>query len=286
MAQGNVIVWTPTSTQNVSATTGPATMVTKRTKRQRLGQHFLAHPQLAEKIVRLAQIDNADIVLEIGPGRGILTEPLMARCRKLIIVEYDKKLAADLRKKFPISTGVDIYPEDILKFDLNEHLARYRPPKLKVVSNLPYSISTETIFRLIEHSHLFSELWLMVQKEVADRLQAEPGGKDYGILTILTQLYSETRSVLKVPPGAFTPPPKVESSVVSMQLSEEPKIALTDTDLFEKLVRQAFNQRRKMIRNSLKGMEEAMESVGIDLQARPETVTLQQYAKLANFISK
>jgi len=253
-----------------------------RTRRHRLGQHFLTNSSLAEKIVKTAQIDNADMVLEIGPGRGILTEPLTQHCKKLITVEYDQKLATELRTKFPIETGVDIYREDILEFDFNGHLARYLPPKLKVVANLPYSISTAIIFRLIDHRHLFSELWLMVQKEVADRLRATPGGKDYGVLSIMTQLYSQTEIVLKVPPGSFNPPPKVDSAVVAMQLSEEPRISIDDIPFFKQLVRRVFNQRRKMLRSTLRGSEQAMEAVGIDPTARPETLSLQQFAALAN----
>ncbi len=200
-------------------------------------------------------------------------------------MEYDKKLANELRNKFPIASGIDIYNEDILRFDFEAHLARYKPSQIKVVSNLPYSIATEIIFRLIEQRPLFSELWLMVQKEVADRLQAGPGGKDYGLLSIFTQLYSKTDSVLKVPAGAFKPPPKVESAVVAMHLSEKPRVAITDKTVFDKLVRQAFSGRRKMLRNTLKEYTKAIEAVGIDPKARPETITLKQYAKLANYIS-
>lgn len=262
-------------------------------KRRRLGQHFLAHPELADKLVRLAGITSADTVLEIGPGQGVLTQSLRGRCHKLIAVEYDAKLVQHLKKNFPISSGVDIYQGDILKFNFDLHLTRFLPPKLKVVANLPYKISTEIIFQLIEHRHLFSELWLMIQKEVAERLTAQPGNKDYGSLTLLTGLYGETRSVLTIPPTVFRPQPKVDSAFICMKLSELPRVNLKTTLLFRRLVRHVFLQRRKTLKHTLKNTavlkphnestwDDLFYELGINPQARPEEIPLDGFAALAN----
>lgn len=175
----------------------------RRERRRRLGQHFLTNPRITDKIVTLAGVTDHDTVLEIGPGKGILTESLLKKCHHVIAVEKDRNLATDLKEKYIGDERVEIIGADFLKFDLSSYTSR-----MKVVANLPYSVATEIIFRLIEHRQYFSELYVMVQREVAERLVAKPGGKDYGVLTILTQLYSESHIVLKLPPGAFNPPPQ------------------------------------------------------------------------------
>lgn len=257
-------------------------------KRRQLGQHFLNHPQLAEKIVKLAGVTKDDVILEIGPGRGVLTAPLLQACKHLIAVETDERLFTELRQKFVEAQNLTLLHQDILEYDW-ETLRRFAERKLKVVANLPYSIATEIIFRLIDQRRLFSELYLMVQKEVAERLVAKPGGKNYGILAVLTQLYSESRMVLKVPPGAFKPPPKVDSAVVEMKLSEQPRVAVEDIEAFKQLVRAAFATRRKMLRNALKTFllkshyewSELCSRVHIAEQARAEELSLEQFAALA-----
>lgn len=266
----------------------------RKRRRRRLGQHFLTNPQLAEKIVRLAGVTAEDTVLEIGPGKGILTEALLKKCRRLIAVEKDPALADSLQTKYADDDRIQIYSKDFLSFDLQlvfgDPRSTIHESPAKVVANLPYSIATEIIFRLIDHRQYFSELYVMVQKEVADRLVAKPGKKDYGVLSILTQLYSESRVVLKVSPGAFSPPPKVDSAVVAMQLSEQPRVEVQDVALFKKLVKQAFSTRRKMLRNALKMKEdhrwqEICRKIGIDLKARAETVSLEQFAVLAGVMA-
>lgn len=261
--------------------------------RQRLGQHFLNHPQLAEKIVKLAGASADDVVLEIGPGRGVLTAPLLQSCRHVIAIETDARLVAELRKQFAAAENLTLIHADVLEFDLST-LTQWTPPQIKVVANLPYSIATEIIFRLINQRQLFSELYLMVQKEVAERLVATPGGKTYGILAVLTQLYSESRLILKVPPGAFKPPPQVDSAVVAMKLFEQPRVGVADVEAFKKLVRTAFGTRRKMLRNALKSFLQSSRydwtvlcaRLHITERARAEELSLEQWAALARYLHR
>jgi len=259
-------------------------------RRRRLGQHFLTNPEHAKKIVHLAGVKPSDLVLEVGPGRGILTEPLLKACRHLIAVEADLKLAEDLADRFAAAKNFTLFRQDILKFPIEKELKKFSPHKAKVVANLPYSISTEIIFLLLEHRQCFSELYLMVQKEVADRLVATPGGKTYGILSVLTQLFSESQIVMKVSPGAFHPRPQVDSAVVAMRLSDTPRVAVNNVAAFKRLVRQAFATRRKMLRNCLKIADDdkwrgLCATIGIDPKARAEQVTLQQFAALSEALA-
>lgn len=271
-------------------------------RRRRLGQHFLTNPRLADKIVSLAGVTNQDTVLEIGPGKGILTEALLKTGCQVITVEKDASLANSLQSKYAENDRVQIYSADFLNIDLPKLLASdasritLHESRAKVVANLPYSIATEIIFRLIDSREYFSELYVMVQREVAQRLVAKPGKKDYGILSVLTQLYSESRILLKVPPGAFSPPPKVDSAVVAMKLSQQPRVDVKDVELFKTIVRAAFATRRKMLRNALQGSskltppvgmtwEDLLKSVGIDEKARAEVVLIKQFSELANQIT-
>lgn len=265
----------------------------KRTRRRRLGQHFLTNPKLTEKIVRLADVTVQDVVLEIGPGRGILTEPLLQACKQLIVVETDKKLAAEIQERFADEKKLKLYVQDILQFDIEKELAPYRKKKIKVVANLPYAIATEIIFRLIDHRDLFSELYVMVQREVADRLVAKPGRKDYGVLSIMTQIFCESRIIMKVPPGSFQPPPKVDSAVVAMKLSEKPRVPIEDIEKFRKLVRQAFATRRKMLKNALQSImlpvgvtwNDVFAELGIAPKVRAEELSIEKFAALVRHVA-
>ncbi len=251
----------------------------KKSRRQIYGQHFLTNPQITDRIVSIAGVTQDDTVLEVGPGRGILTDSLLKTGCKVVAVEKDKKLFGELSEKYADQEKLQLFNEDILKFPLPRH------PRALVVANLPYSVSTEIIFKLIDNRNLFSELYLMVQKEVAERLVATPGGKDYGVLSVLTQLYSDSEIVMKLAPGAFTPPPKVDSAVVAMKLSDEPRVAVSDVEAFKKLVRQAFATRRKMLRNCLnikddEKWQSICSEIGIDPKARAENLSLEQFAGL------
>ncbi len=258
-------------------------------RRRAYGQHFLTNPSITDKIVKLAGVAANDPVLEIGPGRGILTDSLLKIGARVIAVEKDKELAAHLAEKYTGNECVEIVADDFLNVDLKTSLPS-REGKIKVVANLPYSVSTEIIFRLIEYRELFSTLTLMVQKEVAERLVATPGGKDYGVLSVLTQLYSDSAIVMKVGPQAFTPPPKVDSAVVRMKLTTGPRVEIDEEAAFKRVVRQAFATRRKMLRNCLGLKDDAKwqqicDEIGIDPKSRAENLSLEQFARLSVFLN-
>lgn len=252
-----------------------------------LGQHFLTAPGTSEKIVRLARLKRGDPVLEIGPGRGILTRAILKTGAHLVAVEKDRELVRELRTRF--KGEVEVIEADILDFDLSSLPAHSIP--YKVLANLPYNISTEVIFHLLERTDLFSDLFLMVQREVAERLVARPGSKDYGILSVFTQLFSENRIVMRLPPGAFTPPPKVHSAVVEFRISEGCRYSIHHLPTFEAVVRAAFGQRRKMIGNALeKGLSNfseeeihaALKAAHVPPTARAEAVPIEGFVRIAN----
>lgn len=244
-----------------------------------LGQHFLTNSATIDKILRLAKLGPEDHVLEIGPGPGLMTERIAAIAQQVVAIEKDERLIAPLREKLP--GNVVLTHEDILAFDFKQLAADAGGP-WKVIANLPYNIATEVIFRLLEHLSLFSSLYLMVQKEVAERLVAIPGNKDYGVLSILVQLWAKTKIVMKLPPGAFSPPPKVDSAVVEFLLSDQPRYPVGDIPTFTKIVRQAFSQRRKMIRNTLADLVPHFEKAGISPTDRPEQIPIEKFVRLAN----
>ncbi len=257
-----------------------------------LGQHFLLNPSSVEKILSLAKVDATDHIVEIGPGPGVMTRLLASIAARVVAIEKDRRFVQNLRAnlEFP---NLEIVEKDVLSVEWSQVL----PPihqKWKVVANLPYNIATEIIFRLLESRSLFASLTLMVQKEVGERLVAVPGNKDYGVLSILTQIFSESRIVMKLSPGAFTPPPKVSSVVVEFKISETCRFPINDLPLFKALVRAGFGQRRKMIRNALeKGMHGftserlllALEKAEILPTARAETVPIEKWVSLANLLA-
>jgi len=258
-------------------------------RRRAYGQHFLTNPRITDKIVRLAGVEAKDTVLEIGPGKGILTDSLLKAGAQVIAVEKDRRLAAFLNEKYADESKIEIHTADFLKFNLSQITAAATASRLKVVANLPYSVATEIIFKLLASREMFSSLTVMVQKEVADRLVGVPGNKQYGVLTVLTQLYSISKIVLKVPPGAFNPPPKVDSAVVQMNLSDQPRVAITDEAAFKKLVKKAFSTRRKMLRNALQikadlKWQEICAELSTDPKARAETLSLEQFAQLGKLL--
>lgn len=254
-----------------------------------LGQHFLTQPSFAEKIVRLAQVVSTDSILEIGPGRGILTEALAKTGASVVAIEKDRELVPLLREKFDSFKNVRIVEGDVLAI-LNDDTGPPVSSPCKVVANLPYNIATEIIFRLLEQREFFSDLYLMVQREVANRLVAKPGGRDYGVLSLLTQLFSETKIILKVPPTAFFPKPRVDSAIVHFHLSVKPRWGVTDLPLFKRLVRAAFGSRRKTVWNSLKGhlqgfdevqISSGLEQAGIRPTDRAEQIPPEKWVALA-----
>ncbi|HEX5035624.1 MAG TPA: 16S rRNA (adenine(1518)-N(6)/adenine(1519)-N(6))-dimethyltransferase RsmA [bacterium] len=255
-----------------------------------LGQHFLFNPVTLDQIIALADIGPSDNVLEIGPGPGALTERIAAKAGRLIAVEMDRRFAGTLREKYAGNPKVTIVEDDFLQTNLEKLLGTDR--SWKVIANLPYNVATEIIFHLLEFSTFFESFHVMVQREVAERIVAKPGSKTYGILSVMTQLFSENKIVMKLKPGAFAPPPKVDSAIVRFQISEGCRFPIHRLETFEKVVRAAFGQRRKTIANSLKSggfsaeaIAAALKEAKISPQARAETVPIEKFAALANTLS-
>jgi 16S rRNA (adenine1518-N6/adenine1519-N6)-dimethyltransferase len=256
--------------------------------RKRFGQHFL-EPAWVAKLIAAIQPRADDRFLEIGPGRGAITAPLAARVASLTAIEVDRDLAADLQSRsFP---NVTVLIADVLDVDLVA-VAREagRAAPVRIAGNLPYNISSPILFKLLEASSsgLFADAYLMLQKEVADRLIATPGTRDYGVLTVSTQLRADVTRVLALPPGAFRPAPKVHSAVVRLAF-RPPSPDIADPALLIQIVRIVFTQRRKTIANALaplasaKGFDarQVLERAGIDPTVRPENLTLDDYARLS-----
>jgi 16S rRNA (adenine1518-N6/adenine1519-N6)-dimethyltransferase len=253
-------------------------------KRRALGQHFLRDAGLARRIVDLVAPTAADLAVEIGPGLGALTGELAARAGRLIALEVDTELAQRLRGAHPT---IEIVDADARRWDYG---ALVRPPggRVLVVGNLPYSVAKPIVQALVEARTAIDEMALMLQKEVADRLAAPPGGKTYGSLSVLTQLYADVRTSIRVPPGAFKPPPKVDSAVVHLRVLPAPRVPLADERRFHAIVRAAFAQRRKMLANGLSGtlglpverVRAAAEAAGIDPTRRAETLSIEEFAAL------
>lgn len=255
-----------------------------------LGQHFLHHTATLEKIASLAKVSIQDQVLEIGPGPGGLTRVLAQKAQKLVAIEKDERFMIERKQEFLGNPSVRIIQADALAFDYST----LGEGSWKVVANLPYNVATEIIFRLLSdaYRHHFTEMYLMVQKEVADRIVATPAQrKDYSVLSLMSQIYSENKIVMKLSPGAFKPPPKVDSAIVHFKLHLLPRYPLKDFALFKKIVQKTFSQRRKKMMGPLKSLFPDMtkdnwvtifEKSGIGVDVRPEEVPLPSFCLLAN----
>jgi len=248
--------------------------------RKRFGQHFLRNHRVVERILQAFQPRAGDSVVEIGPGEGVLTHELAGKAAKLDVVEIDRDLAARLRESLP--QMVTIHNADALGFDFCA-LAPARG-RLRLIGNLPYNISTPLLFHLLDQAHCIHDMLFMLQKEVVDRMAAAPGGKDYGRLSVMMQWGAKVEKLFDVAPGAFYPPPKVDSSVVRLTPHAVPPVEVHDPRRFAEIVKAAFAQRRKVLRNTLKGLvaPETMERLGIDPGRRAETLSLQEFAALSN----
>ncbi len=222
-----------------------------------------------------------DALVEIGPGLGALTGSLFNAAGSLDVIELDRDLAAKLEARFDPDT-VRVHRLDALKFDFKA-LSRERGP-LRIVGNLPYNISTPLLFHLVDAGSAIRDMHLMLQKEVVDRMAAGPGGRDYGRLSVMVQFRCQVETLFSVGPGAFTPPPKVHSTVVRLIPYETPPVRVTHSHQLERVVLMAFGMRRKTLRNSLKPLLSAaqIEAAGVDPGARPETLDLARFAALAN----
>jgi 16S rRNA (adenine1518-N6/adenine1519-N6)-dimethyltransferase len=249
--------------------------------RKRFGQHFLHDRGVIARILDAFGPQPGDTVVEIGPGLGALTRPLLERLPHLHVVEFDRDLVARLRHDYP-PDRLTVHEADALDFDFRALFST--GGKLRVIGNLPYNISTPLLFHLLDQRDCIRDMLFMLQKEVVDRMAAAPGGRDYGRLSVMLQAQLRVEKLFDVRPGAFTPPPKVDSSIVRLTPLAVPAVAIDDRDSFAQTVQAAFAHRRKTLRNNLRGMlsPEAMSALGIAPERRAETLTLAEFAALAN----
>ena len=258
-----------------------------------LGQNFLIDDNIVDKIVAGAGIGPSDKIIEVGPGIGTLTREMASRAGALMAVEIDKNLIPILADTLGDFENVKIVNEDIIKADIrgliDENLSG---GPVKLVANLPYYITTPIIMRLLEEDINVTDIVVMVQKEVAERMNAQPGGKDFGALSVAVQFYCDTEIVAKVPRHLFVPQPNVDSIVIALRVRPERKYRVDNEDLFFKVAKAAFGQRRKTLLNSIASMgnltkdmvKEALEEAGIDPKRRGETLSLDEFANLSNVI--
>lgn len=258
--------------------------------KKRLGQHFMISPAVVERTAVLAEIGPQDTVIEIGPGLGALTERLADRAQRVVAVEVDSDLIPVLQEIFANRENVEILPGDILEVDLNKLI---KGRGCKIIGNLPYYITSPIVRKVLEHRDRIESFTVMVQKEVAQRMTAQPSTKEYGLLTVGVQYYAEVFYSGAVPRSAFWPQPEVESALVKMVPYRKPPVEVDNEEFFFKVARAAFGQRRKMLGNALKGVRDEsnlretnaaalIEAAGIDPRRRGETLSLSELARLAN----
>jgi 16S rRNA (adenine1518-N6/adenine1519-N6)-dimethyltransferase len=252
--------------------------------RKRFGQNFLHDQNVLQRIIAAADICDDDQLMEVGPGPGALTDRLISKGRPLLAIEIDRDLAAALiERNIP---QLEVVVGDAIRLDWDSLLTS---PPYKLVANLPYNISSQVLFKTLEYRQKFRRLVLMFQKEVGDRLIAERGTRDYGVLSVLMQTWFSIERVIKVPPSCFQPPPKVDSVVLRFDPLQSPVVDLLDENLYRKLVKDSFAQRRKTLRNSLSGcgwdtalLDKAFAETGIDPRRRGETLSIEEFGELAN----
>lgn len=255
-------------------------------KKRPLGQNFLKDPSIAQEIVGLAQITQQDPVLEIGPGKGILTQFLLESANPLTALEIDKKLCAELQQKFAGKENFHLIEADAAKFDYGSI-----KPRCKVVSNLPYYAGTHIVKRLIDYRAHITDMTVMLQKEVVDRFVAHPGQKEYGSLSVFIQFHCQAERLMEIDKTAFSPPPKIDSSLVKLTPLACPRVLVDNQKTFFKVVNAAFMHKRKMLKNNLIDWQNQFQRengqlslAGIDLSRRGETLSIADFATLSNFI--
>ncbi len=254
--------------------------------RKRFGQNFLHDAGVIHRILRAIHAREGQRLLEIGPGQGALTEGLLGSGARLDVIELDQDLIPLLKLKFGLESRFSLHQGDALKFDFASLVESGE--KLRVVGNLPYNISTPLIFHLLEYAPVIEDMHFMLQKEVVERLAATPGGGDWGRLSIMVQYHCRVEHLFNVGPGAFNPPPKVDSAIVRLTPFAEPPHPARDPKLLERVVREAFNQRRKTLRNTLKPLlsVEDIEAAEVDPTLRPEQLDLAAFVRLANRLAE
>ena len=262
---------------------------------KKFGQNFLIDTHVLDKIIRAAEIGKDDCVLEIGPGIGTMTQYLACAAKKVSAVEIDRALIPILEDTLDGYDNVKIINEDVLKVDIGKLAEKENGGKpLKVVANLPYYITTPIIMGLFENHVPLKSITVMVQKEVADRMQTGPGSKDYGALSLAVQYYAKPYIVANVPPNCFMPRPKVGSAVIRLERYEEPPVSVENERLMFRIIRASFNQRRKTLANGLKNsaeldftkeeIEESIDRLGKGASVRGEALTLEEFANLSNIL--
>ncbi|MGH1440536.1 MAG: 16S rRNA (adenine(1518)-N(6)/adenine(1519)-N(6))-dimethyltransferase RsmA [Cellvibrionaceae bacterium] len=256
----------------------------KHRARKRFGQNFLNDTTIIEHIVRSISPKPDDNLVEIGPGQGAITAPLLSACDKLNVIEIDQDLIPILLAQFANYKDFKIHREDALKFDFSV-LAATKP--LRIVGNLPYNISTPLIFHLLSFQDKIADMHFMLQKEVVERLASEENEKHYGRLSVMVQYYCQVEYLFEVPPESFDPQPKVDSAIVKLTPHTTLPYVANDISILKKLVNTCFQQRRKTLRNSLKKLitQEQMDALTIDTSLRPENISVKEYVELSNIIA-
>ncbi len=248
------------------------------------GQNFLFDKNILNKIVTCSGVTGKDTVVEIGPGLGTLTKVLARKSKKVIAIEFDKKLIGQLTENVSDLKNVEIVNMDALKFPYENIRGTF-----SVVANIPYNITTPLIFNLLDYKSKLTSMTLLMQKEVAKRIVAKSGSKEYGVLSLATQLYTKPSLKFIVSKKAFSPPPKVDSAVVHFKVSAKPTLPVKDAELFLDIVKTAFGQRRKTIKNSLKsfdGLTEALDMISTDPSSRPEQLSMQEFIHITNALHR
>lgn len=270
-------------------------------RKPKLGQHFLRDESAAQKIVEALGEISQKTVLEIGPGTGALTRRLVARARRIIAIEFDKVLAAQLRMRFALATNIEIIEGDVLAIDFDTIFGpkpgnsrpglEYSPEPAHVVGNLPYYITSDILLRLFEYRRYFHTLILMVQREVGDRIAAKPGSRDYGLLSATAQLYTRVERLFTLAPGAFNPPPKVHSTVLRLTMAPQLDQLRVPENGFVDFLKLSFGQKRKTLWNNLKleyepaTLKTALEQAGVKPNIRAEALPLEKSAALFRALS-
>ena len=263
------------------------------TANKNLGQNFLIDDEAVTGIIDAAKVSKEDLIIEIGPGLGTLTKELLEKAGKVICIELDKRMMEILEDRFSMYTNFKVINEDVLKVNLKDLIQQEKIKTAKIVANLPYYITTPIIMKLLEDRLDIETITVMIQKEVADRLVTEPGTGDTGAITYAIHYYTEPKRVLEVPNTAFIPAPKVNSSVIQLEILKTPSVKVENEEELFKLIKIAFMQKRKTLINALANskkygnkeqIEEVLRELKIDLQIRPEKLTLEQFAELSNLI--
>lgn len=262
-----------------------------------LGQNFLISQDVVEKIVECSQIQKEDLVIEIGPGLGTLTQFLLEKAGKVICIELDKKMVKILQDRFCLYDNFELINEDVLKVDLRGLIAKEREKStvksVKIVANLPYYITTPIIMKLLEEELDLDTITVMIQKEVADRLVAIPGEKDTGAITYSVYYYAEAKAILEVPHDCFIPEPEVASKVIQLKIRKQPPVEVENKEVMFRIIKSAFMQRRKTLLNSLTNARvflnkeegsKILEELGLNVNIRAESLTLQNFADISNKI--